>query len=1515
MSPPHPPPPLLSSSSLRLATLNIGLGFTRKLPDVLDRCLALSLDVIALQEIGDPALTRTIHSQYIFIASPGPSAHEAGVGLLISHDLAPRCRAYKRSSSGRLVGVILELSKGHQLLIVSAYMPTGLDQQIPADLGAAHLLYREMLSWSRGVQQVICMGDLNETLTALDRYPTPTVPRSHAAAKPIQCLIDEGFTDVYRHLHPLAARQPGFTHLINSLTRCTRSRIDYIWSRGASTASFLDARIDSKLVVSHHRLLWMELHLPHEPSPPCTRDLYHSKLPDLRDLEEVQIERFVVDIENRMNHHEHYLQTLADTLSETSLSQLASELTSIAHRSAFAKLPRMGSKPLMNKTVLQLHRQRRDLSRLIHYTTTLLGSGLALTRSPDWARLHQHCVQQHQLQWSVNAYYDHDDAAWLMETRRFLSRTRSSIRREQYRLAKGRSSYADDNRAAAIHRMLESDALPSQLYSVIDAKGELTTNAEELEQVMVDHFESVFAIPPLDHCPLLPPPPSMLFDKSSIMPEWYEGLMEEVTDGELLALVADVPLVSAAGQDEVSTGVWKLAITGSEVVRRHVATLFSSCLLTVTFPSAWKTSIIIPFVKDALKDRTMNNIRPISLQSCLGKLFSKLLAYRLGEILQRHPILNPAQRGFVLGGTTMKCIDELLDAWDWSRNTRGELYTLFYDIKQAYDSVQAHVLERAMNRLRLPKTFIKLIVSSLTGLSSCVRTVFGVTRIFAVLRSVRQGDPLAPLLFIILMDALHDGLELNPFTQQRHGCTLSYPKGDMEIPSLGYADDTAVITNSLEDLRIQNDWVQYFMRFNVLRLNPLKCELVGRGHDGNPVKHADIIDHGIAINGVSLIPLQHDHPIRYLGVHTCFDGSWLSQQKKALSMIMKFSRLATKFQLSIGHAVYMFNVFLVSRLELALHYVHGPGTSAWIKKCNRCIIGCIKHLAESPIQLSHSALALSLHLVLPSWLEISIKVSELFLRVNSSDPRWGELGRIIMRSECPPSIDHSTVLPRPDSGTRMTRAVVLAVKTLSWSLHLRQQHHARSRHRHLYDTASIEGLPTLADCTSTSLIQLSRGSTHIAHDIWRGWNAGAAVSPLVDVVHIYTDGSFDPFTSSSAWSVVIGDQWLDDNFGSVPSDEKMIQSAHLGGSTLIGSGITTTAGVYPAELQAIARALAMFPLRARLFVHSDSQASIAAINSFSESMNERKRLRSSARTLLQLISHLLTLRQQAGGGLTLKHIRAHTTDMTIHSVGNRMADFQANLARVKFKDDWTYPLGLKQLPLESCEYHLHIKSSDGLVVIDDIRRVSHVLQKSLDLDRWKSKPAGGQGRFAGAGVMDLGRVALRCGSPDEQITFVHVSTNSIHYHLVSTDHRRRSSSVKELQCTRCKVTMTLDHVSACPDGPCMMLRRAMHSDILGLFDGFEECRRWQHAMDRSSLRQLLLSLFPPAVSAATPAAEVDDHFIRCFIGSFTQQQCMSAINRLNIKELQDGRQVPHQVRLRCLKHIGSFYTKLKSDHG
>jgi hypothetical protein len=110
--------------------------------------------------------------------------------------------------------------------------------------------------------------------------------------------------------------------------------------------------------------------------------------------------------------------------------------------------------------------------------------------------------------------------------------------------------------AAAVHSMIKSDALPSQLTSMVDERGSLTTNAAELEAVLVTHFRNVFAVPPAPAAPLPHPPPSMLFDKSSIDERWWQGLTDCIEPSEVVATLADAKFVSAPGEDGVSTGVW-----------------------------------------------------------------------------------------------------------------------------------------------------------------------------------------------------------------------------------------------------------------------------------------------------------------------------------------------------------------------------------------------------------------------------------------------------------------------------------------------------------------------------------------------------------------------------------------------------------------------------------------------------------------------------------------------------------------------------------------------------------------------------------------------------------------------------------------------------------------------------------------------------------------------------------------------------------------------------------------------
>ena len=110
-------------------------------------------------------------------------------------------------------------------------------------------------------------------------------------------------------------------------------------------------------------------------------------------------------------------------------------------------------------------------------------------------------------------------------------------------------------------------------------------------------------------------------------------------------------------------------------------------------------------------------------------------------------------------------------------------------------------------------------------------------------------------------------------------------------------------------------------------------------------------------------------------------------------------------------------------------------------------------------------------------------------------------------------------------------------------------------------------------------------------------------------VHVYTDGSFDAQSATSSWAVTIGNQWLDEHYDSVPSDESLVQSHHVKGAATSGASIDCTRGIYPAELHAIARTLAMFPSSVTLRIHSDSQASLAAIRCYELLTTERRRMR------------------------------------------------------------------------------------------------------------------------------------------------------------------------------------------------------------------------------------------------------------------------------------------------------------------
>jgi ribonuclease HI len=466
---------------------------------------------------------------------------------------------------------------------------------------------------------------------------------------------------------------------------------------------------------------------------------------------------------------------------------------------------------------------------------------------------------------------------------------------------------------------------------------------------------------------------------------------------------------------------------------------------------------------------------------------------------------------------------------------------------------------------------------------------------------------------------------------------------------------------------------------------------------------------------------------------------------------------------------------------------------------------------------------------------------------------------------------------------------------------------ARVHKQHLFNRSPAGLLLSSDECSSSELLALSAGNTKLSHDCWTGW--GAAAPPLPQHVHIYTDGSHDPHSvpkPTSSWAFAVRDQWLDDNFARLPVDEQHLNAAVVGGATLIGSSISATFGIYPAELQAIARALATFPLSCSLHIHSDSQSAIAGIRAYSSEINSRQRLRMASRPLLQLIHHQLEQRKKAGGTVELEHVRAHSAAADIHSVGNRLADYKANTTRAR--PQTATPVTLKELPLDECEHRLTVwtELGNGAQLIDDVRRSAIAQLKARQLERWRNTPPSDtmDGAFACSALLDSSRVVLTQSSPSQQAAFMHIATNSIQCcWQQSADGSSRQ--VKPLWCASCNVALTLTHLTECADNAVFRLNQRVA--VLTLLSSYSWTQPWLDGRRQLSLTELLAQLFPQP-----PDTPMHLHITRIMCGVFSARQANAALKSLDCPRTQDGLKLMLELRLCCVDGVQSFFQALKN---
>jgi hypothetical protein len=147
------------------------------------------------------------------------------------------------------------------------------------------------------------------------------------------------------------------------------------------------------------------------------------------------------------------------------------------------------------------------------------------------------------------------------------------------------------------------------------------------------------------------------------------------------------------------------------------------------------------------------------------------------------------------------------------------LYIAFIDFRKAYDSVDRSVLWAALAKLGLHGPILETLKAMYADVRMAVRLAGRVGELFDAPMGVKQGDPLSPLLFGLLIDRLEPYLKL-------HCPTIGAELATLTLNLLLYADDLRLIAESPGDLQTLLDNLHTFCGENKLTVNPSKSVAV-----------------------------------------------------------------------------------------------------------------------------------------------------------------------------------------------------------------------------------------------------------------------------------------------------------------------------------------------------------------------------------------------------------------------------------------------------------------------------------------------------------------------------------------------------------------------------------------------------------------------------------------------------------------------------------------------------------------
>lgn len=288
----------------------------------------------------------------------------------------------------------------------------------------------------------------------------------------------------------------------------------------------------------------------------------------------------------------------------------------------------------------------------------------------------------------------------------------------------------------------------------------------------------------------------------------------EVTAADVKAALKSSPSGRSPGHDGLPLELWR---TFKSHLAPLLARLYTAINAAGAFPSRFHEGLITLIHKSGPRTDPLN-YRPITLLCTDYRVYAKLLAQRLNPLLPS--LIDREQTAFVPGRRigenilAVQCLAELL-----RRQGRWAL-VVFCDFRKAYDTVCRGFLLDSMATMGLGDGFLAMVRRMLTGTTTRAEVNGWASTPVAFAAGVRQGCPLAPLLYLCIAQALLRLLKSRG---------IGIDAAGLRLAALQYADDTKPFLPSLAQLPALLDALATFGDASGQRLNVTKTRALPIG--------------------------------------------------------------------------------------------------------------------------------------------------------------------------------------------------------------------------------------------------------------------------------------------------------------------------------------------------------------------------------------------------------------------------------------------------------------------------------------------------------------------------------------------------------------------------------------------------------------------------------------------------------------------------------------------------------------